>query len=76
MDTTEDEIRDAVRGWFVPKKRYTLGEVKQAIQQFYDHFGKTDEKASASDLQKYMPGEYDETMITIDGKRYKGYRIL
>lgn len=76
MDTTEDQIREAVRGWFVSGKRYTLSEVKEALQGYYDYYGKIDSKASASDLKDYLPGEFEEITLTVDGKRHKGYRIL
>lgn len=76
MDITEDQIREAVRAWFVSGKRYTLSEVKEALQGYYDSYGKIDSKASASDLKNYMPGEFEETTFTVGGKRVKGYRIL
>lgn len=76
MDITEDEIRDAVRSWFAPGKRYTLIEVKDELQKIFDYYGKTDHKASASDLKDYLPGGYEGTYITLNGKRHKGYRIL
>lgn len=76
MDTLFDDIQEAVRGSFAVGKKYTLQEVKAIIQNIYDHFGKTDEKASAKDIEKYMPGDIAETQFTLDGKRVKGYRIL
>lgn len=76
MDTLFDDIQEAVRGSFAVGKRYTLQEVKTIIQNIYDYFGKTDEKASAKDIEKYMPGDVAETQFTLDGKRAKGYRIL
>ena len=76
MDTLFDDIQEAVRGSFAVGKKYTLQEVKAIIQNIYDHFGKTDEKASAKDIEKYMPGDIAETQYTLDGKRVKGYRIL
>ena len=76
IDTLFDDIQEAVRGSFATGKKYTLQEVKAIIQNIYDHFGKTDEKASAKDIEKYMPGDIAETQFTLDGKRVKGYRIL
>ena len=76
MDTLFDDIQEAVRGSFATGKKYTLQEVKTTIQSIYDYFGKTDEKASAKDIEKYMPGDVVETWITLAGKRTKGYRIL
>ena len=76
IDTLFDDIQEAVRGSFGTGKKYTLQEVKAIIQNIYDHFGKTDEKASAKDIEKYMPGDIAETQFTLDGKRVKGYRIL
>lgn len=76
IDTLFDDIQEAVRGSFATGKKYTLQEVKAIIQNIYDYFGKTDEKASAKDIEKYMPGDIAETQFTLDGKRVKGYRIL
>ncbi len=76
MDTLFDDIQEAVRGSFAVGKKYTLQEVKTTIQSIYDYFGKTDEKASAKDIEKYMPGDIAETQFTLAGKRVKGYRIL